>query len=371
MALPYALAALLLFAPQQDSLADGVKALDANQPAVAEPLLREAVRKDPDNFTAHFNLALALSLEQKDDEAIQELRRTLQLKPGLYQADVNLGTLLLRTNKPAEALPVLKEAAELRPTEGHPNLLYAQALLQTNDLAQADRFFHDAAAIDARYKDELLSLAAAYEKAKMIPQAVAIYKEFPDNSAARDRIARLQAAGSDSAAAIPDLELAVKQSPTVANRLALADAYKLNKQPGKVLEQLQLAASSEPGNYDVRMDLGRELRDRRQFVAAATQFSAAAKIRPDSVKAWNELAAVLIVSEDYAAGLAALDHVRALGQEGPGDYFYRAISLEKLKQPQPALEAYRRFLASDAGKMPDQEFQARQRIRIIENELRH
>lgn len=370
MALPWALAALLVFSPQQDPLADGVKALEANQPAAAEPLLRDAVSRDPGNFTAHFNLALALSLEKKDDEAIQELRRTLELKPGLYQADVNLGTLLLRGNRPAEALPALKEAAELQPKEGRVNFLYAQALLQTGDLTQADRYLHAASAIDPRYKDDLLSLGSAYEKSNMIPQALAIYKEFPDNTAARERVAQIEAAAGDFAAAIAGLELAVKQSPTVANRLALADAYKVNKQPDKVLEQLRLAAASDPANFDVHMDLGRELRDRRQFVAAAQQFSAAAKIRPDAVKAWNELAAVLVVNEDYAGGLAALDRVRALGQEVPGDYFYRAISLEKLKQPKPALDAYRRFLDADAGKMPDQEFQARQRIRILESELR-
>ena len=117
------------------------------------------------------------------------------------------------------------------------------------------------------------------------------------------------------------------------------------------------------------MDLGRELRDQRRFVPAAQQFAAAAKIRPDSVKAWNELAAVLVVNEDYAGGLAALDRVRALGKEVPGDFYYRAISLEKLRQPKPAMEAYRQFLATDGGKMPDQEFLARQRIRIIESEL--
>ena len=62
--------------------------------------------------------------------------------------------------------------------------------------------------------------------------------------------------------------------------------------------------------------------------------------------------------------------MRALGKEVAGDFFYRAISLEKLRQPKPALEAYRQFLAADGGKLPDQEFQARQRIRIIESELK-
>ncbi len=403
MALLYALAAILVFSPQQDFLADGLKALDANQPAAAEPLFRQAVQKDAGNVAAHFNLALALSLQQKDDEAIRELQRTLELQPGLYQADVNLGTLFLRNMRAADALPALKDAVNQRPKEPGANLLYAQALYQTNDFAQADGYFRAAiavdpksaaaqsglarsllkeskpaesaehfraaAALDPRYKNDLLTLAAEYEKAGMIPEAIAIYREFPENAAAKERVAQLIARTGNSADAVPALEQVVKESPTVANRLALADAYKANKQADKVIGQLQLAASAEPDNFDVRMDLGRELRDLRRFAAAAQQFTAAVMIRPDSVKAWNELANVLVVSEDYAGGLAALDHVRALGQEVAGDYFYRAISLEKLKQPKPALEAYRQFLAADGGKNPDQEFQARQRIRIIESEL--
>ena len=398
-----ALLAVLLFAPQQDFLAEGLKALDANQPAAAEPLLRQAVQADTNDFSAHFNLALALSLQQKDIEAIAELRRTLELKPGLYQADSNLGTLLLRNKRPAEALPVLKEAAGLRPKEARANLLYAQTLFETGDLPQAEQYyrtaaeldprsaaaqsglgqtflkesklseaaehFQAAAALDPQYKDGLLELAAEYERSKMAAEAIAVYREFPDNAAAKERLGQLLLENGNAAGAIPGLESAVKATPSVANRLALADAYKMNKQMDKAVEQLQLAAASDPANYDVRMDLGRELRDQRKFVPAAQHFAAAAKLRPDSVKAWNELAAVLVVNEDYAGGLAALDRVRALGKELPGDLYYRAISLEKLRQPKPAMEAYRQFLATDGGKLPDQEFLARQRVRIIENEL--
>ncbi len=403
MAFAYALAVILLFSPQQDFVADGLKALDANQPAAAEPLFRQAVQKDAGDVGAHFNLALALSLQQKDDEAIRELERTLELQPGLYQAEANLATLLLRNKRAGEALPVLKDAVSRQPKELRANLLYAQALYQTGDFSEAEQFFRAAcdvdpksaaaqsglaqsllkeskpaesaehfraaATLDAQYKNDLLLLAGEYEKRRMIPEAVAIYQEFPENAAAKERIVQLLAANGNSAETIPLLEQAVKQSPTVANRLALADAYKTNKQTEKVIGQLQLAVASEPNSFELRMDLGRALRDLRRLLPAAEQFTAAAKIRPDSVKAWNELANVLVVSEDYAGGLAALDHVRALGQEGAGDYFYRAISLEKLKQPKPALEAYRQFLAADGGKNPDQEFQARQRIRIIESEL--
>ena len=114
------------------------------------------------------------------------------------------------------------------------------------------------------------------------------------------------------------------------------------------------------------MELGRALRDQRKFAAAAGQFTAAAKLRPDSVKAWNELASALVINENYAECLAALDHVRALGQEVPGDFYFRALSLDRLRRLKPAVEAYQQFLAVAGGKFPDQEFLARQRIRILE-----
>ncbi len=406
MALACALLSVLLFSPAQDSLTEGLKALDANQPATAEPLLRQAVAAAPNDVSAHFNLALALSMQRKDEEAIAEFRKTLALQPGLYQADLNLGMLLLRNQRPADALPVLKEAADKqndRQKTARANLYYAQALLETGDpadaethyraaldldaksaaaqgglaeallkeskLKEAEEHFRQAAALDPGYRDGLLEVAGAYEKAAMLPEAIAIYQQFPDNAAAKERLGHLLVDSGKAAAAIPDLELAVKNSPTTANRLALADAYKLNKQPDRAIEQLRLAVASDPSNYDLRMDLGRELRDAHNAAGAVEQFNAAAKLRPDSVKAWNELATLFVVNGDWANGLAALDRVRALGQEIPGDYFFRGICLDRMRQLKPAIEAYRQFLATDGNKMPDQEFQARQRIRIMEDEL--
>jgi tetratricopeptide (TPR) repeat protein len=72
---------------------------------------------------------------------------------------------------------------------------------------------------------------------------------------------------------------------------------------------------------------------------------------------------------DYPQSLAAFDKARALGEDTPGNWFLRAIILDKLHQVKPALEAYQRFLSMSDGKNPDQEFQARQRARILQREL--
>jgi len=402
-----ALAALLfalLFAPAEDYLAEGLKALDANQPAAAEPLFRKAIEADPKDYAAHFNLAFALSAQQKDVEAIAELRRTLELKPGLYEADLNLGILLLRNRQPTEAAAVLKEAVAAKANEFKPNLYLGDALLASGDAAGAEeRYraaiaadpksaaahvglasallreskideaaeqFRSAASLDPKYRDRLLELAAEYEKARRYNDAIAIYRDFPENAAARERLGALQVESKDYSSAIPNLEQAVRTSPTTTNRLALADAYRMAGDHAKEIAQLQLAVAAEPNNFDLRMILGRALRDQHQLMAAAQHFSAATKLHPDDVKAWNELASALIVAQNYTEGLAALDHVRALGKEVPGDHFLRAITLDKLQMKPQAVEAYRQFLATDNGAAPNQEFQARQRIRIIESELK-
>jgi hypothetical protein len=47
----------------------------------------------------------------------------------------------------------------------------------------------------------------------------------------------------------------------------------------------------------------------------------------------------------------------------------RAIILDKFKQPKEAVDAYERFLSMSQGVNSDQEWQARQRLRILKQEL--
>lgn len=399
MGLPLFAVALMLFAATEDFLGDAIKALDAQQPAMAEALLRKAVAADADDYAAHFHLALALSLQNKDEEGIGEYQRTLQLKPGLFEADLNLGMLLLRNKRAAEAVPVLKDALVARPADVRTGSYLAQALLDSGDAAGAEAQYAALAQADAKNtgvqtglakallaqsklaeaaeafrragsKDGMLEVAAAFEKRGQTNEAIAIYQQFPDDAALKRRAGQLLIDSKNADAAIADLEEVVKKAPTPQNRLALADAYKLAGETAKVLEQLQAAVATAPYDYSIRMALGRQLRDNKKLLPAAQQFGAATKLQPDSVEAWNELATALLVTENYTEGLMALDHVKALGKELPGNHFLRAITLDKLKMQPQAVAEYQVFLEASKGALPDQEFQARQRIRIIELELK-
>jgi tetratricopeptide (TPR) repeat protein len=398
----WALAAFLLFA-QADYTTEGMKALDEGKYDSAVQAFRKAIDADSKDYFAHFNLAMAYTLLQRDPEAVAEYRKTLELKPGLYEAELNGGIVLLRQKNPIEALPLFEDAAGKKPQEFRPRYYLAESQLQTGDYTHAEEsyklaialdaksagaqlgmaetlvqegrlsdaavYFHQAAKLEPKYRDYLLELAGLYEKASQNSEAVEIYKEFPDNPAAQARMGELLLESKHFEDAVPRLEEAYAKDPSPANRSALAAAYVFTRKPDKALPLLGQSVAAEPANYDLRMMYARALRDKRQFEPAANQFYAAAKLRPAEPKPWTELGGMLYMAGDLPQALTAFEQAAAKGESGAGNWFLRAIILDKLRQIRPAKDAYDHFLAMSEGKNPNQEFQARQRVRILQREI--
>jgi tetratricopeptide (TPR) repeat protein len=398
----WAVAALFLLL-QADYTTEGMKALDEGKYEAAAQAFRKVIEADAKDYFAHFNLAMALTLLERDPEAVSEYRKTLELKPGLYEAQLNGGIVLLRQKNPVEALPLLEGAAAQKPQEFRPRYYLAESQLQSGDyakaeesyklaigldgksagaqlgmaeslvqqgrLSDADPYFRQAAKLDPKYRNYLLELAGLYEKASQNREAIEIYREFPDNAAAQTRMGELLLESKQFEDAVPRLEEAYGKDPSPANRSALAAAYVFTRKPDKALPLLEQSVAAEPGNYDLRMMYARALRDKRQFQPAASQFYAAAKLKPSEAKPWTELGGMLYMAGDLPQALAAFEQAAKNGENVAGNWFLRAIILDKLRQLKPAKDAYEHFLAMSQGKNPNQEFQARQRVRILQREI--
>jgi tetratricopeptide (TPR) repeat protein len=121
------------------------------------------------------------------------------------------------------------------------------------------------------------------------------------------------------------------------------------------------------------MGYAHALRDQKKYPAAAEQFNAAAKLKPAEAKTWNELGGMLYMAQDHDGALAAFEQARKLGDDSPGNWFFTAIMLDAAHRGKPAitrqaLAAYQKFLSLSDGKSPNQEFQARQRIKLLQKE---
>jgi len=399
----HAVLAFLFLLQKPDPQAAGMKALEEQRYPAAVESFTQAVAADPKDYSAHFHLALSYSLIDRDSEATTEYENTLELKPGLYEAELNLGIILLRQKKAADAVHYLESAAKKKPTVYRPVFFAAESLRESGQFDKAEQYyktaleadpksalaeiglarciakqnrmddaaphFRKAAEIDPAFRDALLELASLYEHDKKLPEAMEIYKQFPENPAAKERLGELMLASGEAASAIPTLEDAVQKSPTSANRYALAMAYSQNKQLEKAAPLFAQAVQAEPANLDLRLTYARALRDLKKYPAAAQEFYRVVQAKPDAGNAWSELAGMLILMEQDQQALAALDKVRALGAEKPGHFFFRAIVLDRNHVYPLALENYEKFLSLSNNVSPDEEFKARQRVRIIKKEI--
>jgi tetratricopeptide (TPR) repeat protein len=392
------LALLLLL--QSDPAALGMKALDEQKYEQAVTHFAAALKADPEDLSANFHYGLALSMVNRDAEAIPAYQKVLAKQPDLFEAQLNLAVLLLRTKRPADALPLLEKAQAQQPKQFRPNYYLGEAHLDLQHWESAETALQAALAIDAAnapamaslgkalakqgrvkesanwyqsavktdpsFKEALLELAGFHEAAGQKAEAAALYRLFPDNGAARERLGVLLLEQGEAADAVAQLEKAVAESPTTANRLALATAYLKAKQNAKAAPLLLQAAAAEPGDPELRLTLGRLYREDKRLPDAAREFLAAAQINANLKPAWSELGATLFLLGDYPQALKAFSRFKALGEEqNPSVLYLEALCYDRQQLYKEALPAYEKFLAAAGGKMPEEEFKGRQRLRIV------
>jgi tetratricopeptide (TPR) repeat protein len=391
---------LALAQPPADPLLEVIQAIDQGRYAIAVQMLNPLLEKNPDDPAALFHLGLAYSYLRLDQQAILAYRKLIKVKPELYEGQINLAQLLARNKEYTEARAFLLLAVEQKPKEFRPAILLGDVELALGNAEPARERYKQAAELDAKSvdaweglgraelllkrpaeaaaalekaaalapgrKDLQLQLASAYEAARQLPQAVEAYRKAGDDLVARERMGGLLLELGKHKEAIEHLEFVNRRSPTAAVQFALATAY---LRDGRAEESIPLVESillDAPTNLEIRMFYGRLLRDQKKYNLAGRQFRLVTEAAPANGDAWSELAGMLMLQEQFAEALKALDKAKELGGETAGYYYFRATMLDALRQHKPALEAYQRFLELSAGKNPDEEFKARQRVRIIQ-----
>ena len=348
----YLLFLALLLAQAVDFDAAGKKALQERKYPEAVAAFRQAVAAGPKDYAAHFNLGFAYTMAGQDAEAAQEFKTVLDLHPGVFEAQLNLGISLLRLKRLTEAETAYRAALSMKVDSAAAEEGLGHALALENKRAEAEPHYRKAAALDPAYMNSLLELASLYETNHQAAEAIAIFREFPSDPAAQERMGALLLEAGRSAEAIPPLEFAVAQSGTPANRLALAQAYSKEQQLAKAEPLAAAVLAQAPEDDELRMFYGRLLRDQRKFGEAAAQFQAVAAHKPESVEAWNELAGVFLVADKFPQALAAFDRVRALGAETTPNLFFApwlTITCIKVKD---ALDNYNRISGCEQGTVP-------------------
>lgn len=88
--------------------------LPPNEKAVAE--LEEAVKKDPKNSQAYFQLGKNYQTLKNEEKAVGAYKNAIEIKPDYAEANYELGTIYVRKKDYETALPFMQKAAKVKYT---------------------------------------------------------------------------------------------------------------------------------------------------------------------------------------------------------------------------------------------------------------
>ena len=368
----------------------------------------------PTDARALFDLGYVEDAENHLEQAGSLYRRAIQADAGSFEAHLSLGLLLAREGKFTEARPELAIATTLAPGAAGPALKARawRALAQIDrprpgnpgDPAEASNDLLQALNLSPETEDDTLLAAELAEDAGQNDAAETAYRrvlaEDPKATQASIGLSHLlivkkQYAEAESVlhAALPD----APQNPVLNAQLALVLAQqndpealtltqKLHTEhpsdPGitRMLAQLlaeagQYAASDQlytqllaasPNDEDLLVAHGQNLVEELKFDEAYAAFKKVTDLDPSNGDAWSGLAFTASKLHQPSVTLHALIMRSKYLPENASTYFLWAISYDTLHQNTLAAAYYHHFLEAADGKFPDQEWQARQRLRILE-----
>ena len=150
----------------------------------AETCFKQVVALRPDMVHGHFNLALALALQDKNAEAIEYYRQALELKPDFLEAIHNLGLALGHEARFEDAQAVLAQGLALYPN--HSKLLSSRAEILERQGEHQKAYETLKPLVDGSMPptvEAALTFGKICKHVKACPQAIAMHKQLLENGA--------------------------------------------------------------------------------------------------------------------------------------------------------------------------------------------
>ena len=389
-----------------DDLKDAESLLQRQQYQEAEEKLQALVLKRSENPQAWFDLAFAQSHLGKSADAIAAYKKAAELDPKWFEAQQNLGLALAKSGDLAAAAAALKTAITLKPTVGGQHALAGAwfSLAQVTEEGQPQEAlaaYQKAAELDPTNSDALLGAARMAERSgdpaaaeqqylklaeagnnESLERLIGLYlkqKRYADaetwlrkymaanprNAAAQLQLGKLLAAEGKTQEAIAALEPVYKASPDQKLARELASLYLETKQYVAAAALLQSLVVQAPEDAQLHFDYGSALLHQLKYPEAQAELLKTVQLKPGFADAYFDLGYAAQQNKNYELAIRALDARAKLQPETPATYFLRATAYDSLRMYKPAAENYKLFLAVAGGKFPDQEFQARHRLKAI------
>jgi tetratricopeptide (TPR) repeat protein len=267
MAMCLALASAGLLAAQGSRVDAAWDLLANGQRAQAIAALREAIKAEPRNGDARLLLGSVLMEERQASESIEELKEAVRLKPESSEAHNALGEAYNNFGFPKAARPEFEKAVKIDPRFAQAHVNLAAVLLQDEEATPATEHLNRAISLIGKTADAAYPL---YLRGKIHLDA-----REPEK-------------------AVPDLELAVKLRPDLAEAWSdLGEARRNLLDDSGALEAFQRAVELSPEDSVAQTRWGSKLLDMGNAHDAVPHLQTAVRLDPKNQSALNSLQTAL------------------------------------------------------------------------------
>ena len=244
---------------QPPELTQAEAAIEKQNYAAAEPLLRKLVERDATSYEGWFDLGFVENALGNVDASIAAYRKSVAAKPDVFESNLNLGLQLAKTgqpgaeeflraathlkptshvvegqyrawlalghtlekSKPEEALDAYQRAASLQPKETEPHFAAGMLLERENKFADAEQEYKQALALDPGSSDAAIALANLSMRGRRFPEAEDYLRRLlaehpysaPESAAVEIQLGRVLAAEGKTDEAIAMMQAGIKLAP--------------------------------------------------------------------------------------------------------------------------------------------------------------
>lgn len=358
------------------ALFDAGYAADAqNHVEQAENFYRRATEANPNSFEAHLSLGLLLARSGRPEEARPELAAATQLDPGdagpvLKARAWRALARIDRGTNPTAASDDLLEALKISPETAEDTLLAAEVADAAGDRDAAEAAYRRLLAKEPKLLAANTGLAHVLIARKQFPEAETLLRgalrQTPDDPTLTAQLATVLAA-QDKPEALPLLQKLHAAHP---------DEAVLTKMLAEVLSESGDAAGADqlyvlllakhPADPALLIGHGQSLIRQQKYPEALSVFTKATELDGENPDGWSGLAFAASKNGQPSITLHALTMRSKYLSENSSTYFLWATSYDTLQNRTAAITYYHHFLEAAAGKFPNQEWQARQRLLVLE-----
>jgi protein O-mannosyl-transferase len=229
---------------------------------------KKAIRLDPNNAEAHYNLGNILLSQRKNKEAIKEYQNAIRINPKYTKAQINLAVALTRENRINEAIMHATEAVKLEPNsfEAHYNL--ALALDKQDRTDEAIEHFAKAAKINPNDAEAHYNLAMDLMQQDRVDEAVENFSEAAEIEPNNVNVRR-------------DLAIGLWKKGWL----------------DEAANEFRYVLKLQPQDANTHSHLGNILAAQSHFDEAAAEYSQALKINPEHSEAKEGLKSILSLKD--------------------------------------------------------------------------